>query len=152
MGWFRKLVLVFTLVPLVEFLIFYFMAKIISFPLTIAIILVTGFIGAWLSKKQGFKALLSYQKAISEGRLPHREVIDGVLILLSGALLLTPGLLTDALGFAMLVPSIREKVRKFASDRIKGKISQAKEDLKKPQASSATTDVINVESEIIDDK
>ncbi len=152
MGLFRKLVLVFTLVPLVEFILIYLMAKIISLPLTVIIILVTGFIGAWLSKTQGLRALISYQKALSEGRLPHREVIDGVLILLAGALLLTPGLLTDALGFALLVPSFREKTRKLASARIKSKISQVKSDLKKPTAGPGANEVINIESEVIDDK
>ncbi|MDF1813108.1 MAG: FxsA family protein [Verrucomicrobiales bacterium] len=156
MGLFRKLVLIFTLIPLVEFFIFYSLASVISLPYTIAIIIGTGFLGAWLTKAQGFKTLTSYQKAVSEGRIPHREAIDGLLILLAGAVLLTPGFLTDAVGFALLVPQIREKVRKYLADRLKDKVQVVGQDLRDPISRKSTQagpdDVFTVESEVIDQK
>lgn len=156
MGLFRKLVLIFTLVPLVEFFIFYSLASVISLPWTIGIIIGTGFLGAYLTKAQGFRTLTSYHKAIAEGRIPHREAIDGILILLAGAVLLTPGFLTDAVGFALLVPPVREKFRKFLGERLKSKVQVVTQDLKKDPISgrstqSGSSDVITVESELIDD-
>ncbi|MDF1753694.1 MAG: FxsA family protein [Verrucomicrobiales bacterium] len=155
MGLFRKLVLIFTLIPLVEFFIFYSLASVISLPYTIAIIIITGFLGAWLTKSQGFKTLMSYQKAVSEGRLPHREAIDGIIILLAGAVLLTPGFLTDAVGFALLVPPVREKVRKFLGERLKNKVQVVGKDLNNPITGKSTqrtsSDVFTVESEVIDE-
>jgi UPF0716 protein FxsA len=156
MGLFRKLVLVFTLVPLTEFIIFIKLADVVSLPVTIAIIIGTGILGAWLTKAQGFKTFISYQKAISEGRIPHREAIDGLLILLAGAVLLTPGFLTDAVGFALLVPPVREKVRKYLGKRLKDKIQVVGQEIKDPlherSPQSSASNVINVESEVIDEK
>lgn len=157
MGLFRKLVLIFTLVPLVEFFIFYSLASVISLPWTIGIIIGTGFLGAWLSKSEGFKTLQSYQKAIAEGRIPHREAIDGILILVAGVVLLTPGFLTDIVGFGLLIPPIREKVRKFLGERLKDKIHVVGQDINPDPISGKSTqssarDVFTVESEVIDDK
>ena len=93
---FAKLLLLFITVPLLEF---YLLVKIggkIGFLPTVATIFITGFIGAWLTRIQGLRTLTRFQKATGEGRLPHEEVMDGVMILVAGAVLLTPGFLTDA--------------------------------------------------------
>lgn len=92
---------------------------------TFGIILVTGILGAWLTKLQGMRTLARYQQAMSEGRLPHEEVMDGLMILVAGAVLLTPGFLTDVIGFSLLVPAIRGIVRKGLSQYLKGKIQVA---------------------------
>lgn len=167
MGFFRKLVLVFCIVPVVEFLIFWKVGAYIGFWQTIAIILITGFIGAYLTRAQGVRTLVNYQKSLASGKLPHREVTEGILILLSGAVLLTPGFLTDFVGFALLIPPIREKVRVYLVDRLKdnftitgGVVSKKpktpKEGSKKTTRTqrgggSHNDEVINIESEVIDE-
>jgi UPF0716 protein FxsA len=78
---------------------------------TFAIILLTGVLGAGLARSQGLKVLAKYQQSIAQGKLPHEAVIDGLLILIAGALLLTPGFLTDTMGFLLLAPPVRQMVR-----------------------------------------
>jgi UPF0716 protein FxsA len=72
----------------------------------------TGFAGAWLARWQGLRTLASAQSALAEGRFPADEVADGGLLLAGGVVLLTPGLVTDALGFALLVPWTRRVLRR----------------------------------------
>jgi UPF0716 protein FxsA len=84
----------------------------IGIPATFAIILATGMLGAGLTKSQGTRALRNFRAATADRRLPHAEMVDGILILIAGALLLTPGFLTDTLGFLMLVPAVRVRVRR----------------------------------------
>lgn len=108
---FKKLLLLFIVVPLVELAIFMALADTISIPVTILIIIITGALGAYLSKSQGARALSNFQKAMQSGQLPHVEATDGILILIAGAVLLTPGFLTDAVGFALLIPQVRAVVR-----------------------------------------
>ena len=119
---FAKLLFLFITVPLVEFILMMRIGMRIGFGPTFAIILITGFIGAWLTKVQGVRTLRRFQKATSEGRLPHQEVLDGVMILVAGAVLLTPGFLTDAIGFLLLVPPVRTAVRKHLSKYLKSRI------------------------------
>ena len=89
---------------------------------TIATVVLTGIIGASLTRSQGLQVLSKYQKALAEGRMPHAEVIEGLMILVAGAVLLTPGFLTDAIGFALLIPPVRAAVRAFAVERLKHKV------------------------------
>jgi UPF0716 protein FxsA len=109
---FPKLLALFILVPLVELALFLVLGSRIGLWPTLAIIIVTGTIGAWLAKSQGTRALRNFRQAIASGRLPHTEIVDGLMILIAGALLLTPGFLTDAVGFAVLIPSLRAGFRK----------------------------------------
>ncbi len=74
---------------------------------TVGVVILTGFLGAWLTKLEGLRTLKRYRQAIAEGRLPHAEVLEGLMILVAGAVLLTPGFLTDAVGYSLLVPPIR---------------------------------------------
>jgi UPF0716 protein FxsA len=66
--------------------------------------------------------MAKFQQATSEGRMPHKEALDGLMILLAGAVLLTPGFLTDTIGFLLLIPPIRALVRNSLASRLKGKI------------------------------
>ena len=109
---FARLVVLFITVPLVElYLLFQITAWTQSPAATIALVLFTGFLGAWLTKQQGLQTLTRIQKAISEGRMPAQELVDGGMILFAGALLLTPGLLTDVFGFSLLAPACRTVYR-----------------------------------------
>ncbi len=104
---FAKLLLLFILVPLAELYLFMTIGANLGFPLTIGIIIITAILGAALAKSQGRQALARFQLALREGRMPHREATDGLIILVAGAFLLTPGFLTDALGFSLLLPPVR---------------------------------------------
>ncbi|MDB4538250.1 FxsA family protein, partial [Akkermansiaceae bacterium] len=119
---FGKLLLLFILVPLAELYLFMTLGARLGFANTIAIIIITAIIGAALTKSQGRIAMAKFQQATSEGRMPHKEALDGLMILLAGAVLLTPGFLTDAVGFLLLVPPVRAVVRNFLAERLKGKI------------------------------
>lgn len=119
---FGKLLLLFILVPLAELYLFMTLGAQLGFPNTIAMIIITAIIGATLTKSQGRLAMAKFQQATSEGRMPHKEALDGLMILLAGAVLLTPGFLTDAIGFLLLIPPIRALVRTSLSKRLKGKI------------------------------
>ncbi len=78
---------------------------------TILLVLLTGIVGAALVRRQGLAILFKIQREMAAGNLPAPQMIDGIMILLAGALLITPGLLTDTVGFALLVPIVREYLR-----------------------------------------
>jgi UPF0716 protein FxsA len=106
-----RLFLLFVTVPVIELFLFLVLGQRIGLGATFAIVLLTGFLGAYLAKSQGLKAIARYQESLAQGRLPHEAIIDSLLILVAGVLLLTPGFLTDAVGFALLTPSIRNVIR-----------------------------------------
>jgi UPF0716 protein FxsA len=108
---FARLFLLFITVPLIELFLFLVIGQKIGILPTFAIILLTGVLGAGLARSQGLKVLAKYQQSIAQGKLPHEAVIDGLLILIAGALLLTPGFLTDTMGFLLLAPPVRQMVR-----------------------------------------
>jgi len=113
---FFRLALLFVLVPLVELMLLVQMGRWIGLLPTVALVVLTGILGAALARLQGLATLIRFRQAVAEGRLPHREIVEGILILIAGAVLLTPGLLTDATGFLLLVPP----VRRLAAKRIEG--------------------------------
>ncbi|MEM0967750.1 MAG: FxsA family protein, partial [Verrucomicrobiota bacterium] len=89
---------------------------------TIGIIFFTGVLGAWLSKTQGVSVLLRARQAMESGRMPQEEVLEGLMILIAAAVLLTPGFLTDALGFFLLVPLSRAWLRPHVSRYLQRRI------------------------------
>jgi len=119
---FGKIFILFILVPLAELYLFMTLGKQLGFPQTIAIIIVTALIGAALTKSQGIRAMQKLQQATSSGKLPAREAFDGIIILLAGAVLITPGFLTDPIGFLLLVPPIRSLLAAYFGEKLKSKI------------------------------
>lgn len=109
---FPRLLLLFTVVPVVELYLLFKIGAQIGLWTTLAIIVATAFIGATLTRLQGAATLIKAQAAAREGRVPTAEILDGIMILIAGAVLLTPGFLTDAFGFALLFPPVRSAVRK----------------------------------------
>ncbi len=85
---------------------------------TLAMVLMTAVIGTYLLRVQGFGLLNRMRSEIDNGRMPGRELVHGVMILVAGILLLTPGFITDALGFLLFVPAIRELVWSAIKDRV----------------------------------
>lgn len=106
------LFLLFTLVPLVELWLLYQLSGVFGFWTTIAVVLLTGFAGAALAKLQGVATMFRIRSDLAQGVLPAQALGDGVLILVAAVLLITPGVLTDALGLSLLVPPLRSLIRK----------------------------------------
>ena len=106
------LFLLFTIVPLVELWLLVQLSAVFGFWTTIFVVLATGALGAALARWQGWRALYRVQTEMRQGMLPAQALGDGALILVAGILLITPGVLTDVLGLALLVPPFRALVRK----------------------------------------
>ena len=119
---FLKLLTIFILVPILELSLLLRIGSKIGFEATLAIILLTAFIGAILTRTQGSRALSNFRNALAEGKLPHREALDGLLILLAGAVLLTPGFLTDTAGFLLLFAPTRAAIRERLSTYLQKRI------------------------------
>jgi UPF0716 protein FxsA len=111
---FIRLLLLFTIVPLVELYLLVKLGSVVGVAPTVVLVVFTGVLGAWLARVQGLNVLRRLGADLAEGRLPADAVTDGLLILIAGAVLLTPGLLTDAMGFLLLIPKGRTAVRKVA--------------------------------------
>ena len=105
---FRFLFLLFLLIPLVEIYFLIQVGKVIGAGWTIFLVVGTAVLGAYLLRLQGFNTLQRAQTSMARGEIPAIEMMEGMALLVSGALLLTPGFFTDALGFLLLVPAVRK--------------------------------------------
>ncbi|MBU0533320.1 MAG: FxsA family protein [Candidatus Omnitrophica bacterium] len=112
------LILLFTLIPIIELALLIEIGKHIGVIYTLTIVIVTGVLGAFLAREQGFKTLQKIETEVNGGIMPGEEIIDGVIILCGGILLLTPGLLTDAVGFLALIPVTRAFIKKELKKKI----------------------------------
>ena len=119
---FLKLFLLFTIVPVVELYILFRLAGHIGFFPTLAIVIITGFAGAYLAKQQGLAVIQRMQQEMQEGHPPGNSIVDGVLVLVAGIVLLTPGILTDAFGILLLIPVTRMIIREYIKKILKKKI------------------------------
>ena len=107
-----KLILIFTIVPFIELSLLIEIGARIGTLNTIMVIVITGVIGAFMARIAGLNVLFKIQENLREGVFPRDELFDGILVLIGGVLLLTPGLLTDALGFFLLLPFGQALVRR----------------------------------------
>ena len=117
-----RLILAFTLIPLLELLLLLRLADWLSWGPTLGLVILTGVLGAALARWQGWRAVQRIQEDTAAGRLPAVPVLDGAMILVAGALLVTPGVLTDLAGFSLLIPPVRAWLRQWAADRLQGHI------------------------------
>ena len=108
------LAIAFILIPLAELALLIAVGDVIGLLPTLILLLAVSVAGAWLAKQQGLAAWGRFQLAMAEGRMPTVEVADGAMILLAGALLLTPGFLTDVAGILLLLPPTRALARRLA--------------------------------------
>lgn len=119
-----KLLLAFTLIPLVELFLLLQLAEATSIWITIATVVATGILGSILAKREGAMAWQRFRESVgmtgdlSQARFPGREIQDGLMVAFAAALLLTPGLMTDALGFTLLFPVGREFIRKHVLSKL----------------------------------
>lgn len=108
-GW--LLALLFIGVPLLELIVIVRVGQTIGVGWTILLLIVDSIVGAWLLKREGGRALTALGAAFSSGRMPAREIADGMLILVGGVLMLTPGFVSDVLGFLCILPMTRPLAR-----------------------------------------
>jgi UPF0716 protein FxsA len=125
-----RLAILFVVVPLLELVLLIQLGQVVGLWPTIGLVVLTGVAGAALARAQGLRTLWAFQESTAQGRLPTHAIQDGLAILVGGALLLTPGLLTDVLGFALLLPPTRRwiqaRVRKAVARRLEdGRIEMA---------------------------
>lgn len=105
-------------IPILEIAVFIAVGRQIGLLPTLALILVTAIAGSVLLRVQGFGVLTRIRQTMEAGRVPGRDLVHGVMILAAGVLLLTPGFVTDTLGFLLFVPRIRDLGWKFLKDRV----------------------------------
>ena len=114
----RYLFLIFVITPVLEmWLLINVGAQIGALP-TIGLVLLTAFVGVNLLRYQGFDTLWRGQRKFAEGQLPAQEIAEGIILAVSGALLLTPGFVTDAIGFAGLIPMVRGAMARLVLSRM----------------------------------
>ncbi len=121
-----QLLLLFIVVPAVELALLIEIGSRIGTLNTLALIVLTGVIGAALARYQGLQVLFQVRRDVNEGRLPAGALVDGIIILIAGALLVTPGVLTDAVGFLCLVPGFRGLVKRELRRRFERAVKESR--------------------------
>jgi len=115
---FGILVSIFVIVPILEFAILIEVGRRVGTIETLIIIFGTGIAGAYLARLEGFRILSQIRRDLDQGRLPGEHLFDGVLVLVAGIVLITPGLLTDAVGLLLLFPPTRYPIKAFVRGRL----------------------------------
>ncbi len=108
----------FIAVPIVEIYVIIQVGDVIGWPATLALLIIDSFVGAWLMRSQGRIVWQRFTTALEAGRPPAREVLDGALVIVGGALGLAPGFVTDAVGLFLIAPPTRALVRRFLVRRL----------------------------------
>lgn len=114
---FARLLLLFTAVPLVELYLLIEVGSVLGALNTVLLVLGTGALGAFLARLEGLRTLGQIHRNLNRGVVPAEEMVDGVIILVAGLLLITPGILTDACGFLLLVPLTRTAFKRWLRRR-----------------------------------
>ena len=103
--------LLFVGIPLLELFLLTRVSAILGFGPTVLLVIVTGVVGSRLARSQGARVWTRIQQELAAGRIPTREGVDALLVLAAGLMLVTPGVLTDAVGLAFLLPFVRNAIR-----------------------------------------
>ena len=120
---FFYLLLLFIVVPFVELALLLKLATITSPLHTLLLVIVTGIVGTWLARSQGLRTYRKIQQSLTAGQMPTDSLIDAAMIFVAGALLLTPGILTDLFGFSLLFPMTRQLYRRWLVKRFKARFT-----------------------------
>nr|WP_275664050.1 FxsA family protein [Vibrio harveyi] len=115
---FPILLLAFIFVPIIEIGLFIQVGGFLGLWPTIALVLITAFVGASLVRSQGIQTLMSVQGRLEQGELPAQQIFEGVMLAVAGVLLLTPGFMTDALGMLVLLPAPRAAIAKYLMSKM----------------------------------
>lgn len=121
---FFRLLLLFSLFPIIELAILIKVGSVIGLFNTIALVVLTAVTGAYLAKRQGIATFTRIHQQLSVGVLPTESMVDGLCIIIAAVVLITPGLLTDTFGFLLLIPATRSKVKQLLIGFFKKNISK----------------------------
>ena len=113
-----KLILAFTIIPIIEIYLLIEIGSIFGALTAISLVILTGFLGAFMARMQGLQTLFRIQESLREGRMPSGELLDALLIVIAGVVLLTPGFLTDSAGFLLLIPTTRNSIISWLQHQI----------------------------------
>ena len=127
---FLKLFSVFLIIPFIEIYLLIKIGGMIGALNTVLIILITASLGAYLAKSQGFRVLREIQEATNRGYMPGNELLHGFFVLIGSFALLTPGFLSDIIGFSMMIPQIREIYVGIAKGIIRKKMERGQWQMK----------------------
>jgi UPF0716 protein FxsA len=119
-----RLALLFVVVPLVELVLLVQLGQVVGLWPTLALVIFTGVTGAALARLEGLRVLYRFQAELASGRLPGQALLDGISVLVGGAFLLTPGILTDLAGFALLLPTTRRWIQRRVRRRLERGLKQ----------------------------
>ncbi len=118
-----KLFLLFSVIPVIELAILIEIASFMAIAPTVIIVILTAIIGAYMVRLEGLGVLYRIQNNMQQGTFPADELISGMMILIAGALLLTPGFFTDIIGFLMVIPVSRNFIKDIVKKYIEKNIS-----------------------------
>jgi UPF0716 protein FxsA len=135
------LIILFIVVPIAELAVLIQVGQLIGVWWTIALLIADALLGSWLLRTQGRLAWRRFVTAMNEGRIPHREAVDGVLVIFGGALLLCPGFITDVLGLLFLFPPTRVVLRRLLVRRGALKLVGAMPGVPSPSNGHRPTDI-----------
>jgi UPF0716 protein FxsA len=140
------LLFLFTVIPLVELALLMQLGNWLGFWPAVALVLGTGFAGAALAKWQGFLTAMRAREQLAQGVLPATALSDGLMILIAGVLLITPGVLTDIAGLSLLVPPVRHLVRRGVIHWFRTRVSVQQFEVRTRESTSPRDDnIIDVE-------
>jgi len=122
---FARLFLLFSIVPFIELFLLLTVGREIGIVPTVGMIILTAVIGAALAKREGLRVYTEWQRAISEMRVPDEGITSGLLVLVGGALLIAPGVLTDIVGILLMIAPIRRVLARWIEDRVRKHIDAA---------------------------
>ena len=119
-----KLFFLFTGATLIELGLLIYIGDLLGLWPTLALIVVTGMVGAAMARDQGLSVVQRLQTELNAAKIPADAMMDGLCVLVAGAFLITPGVITDVLGFALLIPIVRRPIKRWLQKRFKGWIEQ----------------------------
>lgn len=142
---FGRLLFLFIFIPIIELYLLILLGSRIGPMPTLGLIVFTGFLGASLARAQGLSTLRKIQEEMRKGRPPAQELVEGVMILIGGIVLLTPGILTDLFGFALLLPGFRKSIaQKFKDSLVKSVASGKPPSDRRKGSRNQDDDVIDI--------
>lgn len=119
-----RLALLFVIVPIIELMLLIEVGQAVGLLPTLLLVMTTGIGGALLARAEGVRVFFQFQRELASGRLPGQALLDGISVLIGGAFLLTPGILTDLVGFSLLFPLTRRMLQRRARKALEGQIAR----------------------------
>ena len=145
-------IIIFLVIPFIELALFASVSEHIGIFTTLSLAFLTAILGGLLVKHQGMQTILSMQSSMNKGGLPLNEIFDGFCLVAAGALLITPGFFTDAIGFALLVPTVRSLLRYTIKNHTQWSVeSMAGSKQRNRHYGGQSSDIVDAEYEYVDE-